>query len=1157
MSSTTTTRNIKVKISAEIDAFNKSMKDLSGKIKDAQKEFEGLSKAGEAMTGLGKKLMPVTVAIGGIATVSAKTAMDFEAGMKEVSAISNATGKDLEKLEKVAIDMGKSTKFSSIEASEGLKYFAMAGYSVDDMVSALPATLALATAGNTSLAETCDIVSDAMTGMGMSAKETSTFADIMASTTSSANTNISLMGETLKYVSPVAGAMGIDMKDLSVAIGLVGGAGIKGSQAGTALRAGLTNLVKPTKEMSKAMDKYGIELKKNEDGSINLMDTMVDMRSKLGDLDQATQTATIAQIFGKESMSAWASIINASDKDFTKLVENIYMSDGATRKLNESAKLSGTTLEEMQASMSVVNATFEEGIFDADGLSLALGAMAKAGYTGKEAGDALADGLSALSMPVKSVQEAMAQYGVEVVKNSDGSLNLKGTIEELRTELGGLDEDTRKQALSSIVGKENMEEWNAVISMSDKEFANLSNSIGGVTGSAEEMRQKMSEGAKGAITEMSSALQEVARTIGERLLPFIEKCADWVSKLANKFLDLDPRIQDTIVIFGLLVGAIAPLLIAVGTFVKLFGLMKIGAVALGKPILGLIGTFGGWGLAIVAVIAVIAGLIAYWDEIPEIAKKVAKAIGDAWNSAVEWTKEKWNAMIDFLSEWWNNLMSNIGTWISNVCKSIGDGWNNAVEWTKEKWNNMLDFISEWWNNLVSSIGEWISNVTQPLVDGWNTCVETTKEIWGKATEIVSNVWETLKNLVTVGVMFIAEIIKAGVQIILLPWSFIWENCKEYVIPIFETIANFISEKLELIKTFIKDKLDQAKEFFKEKFEQAKQKTIEIYTKIADTISEKLEKAKQFVSEKLEAVSNFFTEKWEKIKGKTTEIYTKISDSVKEKLDKAKSYAQEKTENIKNTISEKWNSAKDKTTEVYSNIASAVSDKLEQAKSHTSSKLSSIKDYFSSRFEQAKSTVVEKMNNIRQNIQDKLNSAKDVANNVINNIKSKFDVFGTVANNVKSKFDSIKTGITNAINNARDAVSNAINKIKSILGITLSFPKIKMPHFTISGKFSLNPPSVPKFSVQWYNKGAIFKRRTVLPGGIGVGDKAFGGVGHNPEVVAPLDKLKDMLFDNNTQQNSNLTLNISEFNNNRDYDIEKLADELAYYLQRKKAFGGAR
>lgn len=155
----TTTKNIKVKISAEIDQFNKSMKDLQKNLQDAGKQFSGITTAGESITNLGKKFLPVTAGVAAIGVASAKTAMDFEAGMKEVSAISGATGKDLERLEKVAIDMGKSTKFSSIESAEGLKYFAMAGYDTNAMISALPATLALATAGNTDLALTCDIVS--------------------------------------------------------------------------------------------------------------------------------------------------------------------------------------------------------------------------------------------------------------------------------------------------------------------------------------------------------------------------------------------------------------------------------------------------------------------------------------------------------------------------------------------------------------------------------------------------------------------------------------------------------------------------------------------------------------------------------------------------------------------------------------------------------------------------------------------------------------------------------------------------------------------------------------------------------------------------------------------------------------------------------------
>ena len=155
----------------------------------------------------------------------------------------------------------------------------MAGWKTQDMISGLPGILNLAAAGGTDLALTSDIVTDGLTAMGLTAKDTDKFVDIMASTCSNANTNIELMGETLKYVGPVAGSLGIEMDDLSVAIGLMGNAGLKGSNAGTALRAGLTNLVKPTKEMANAMKKYGVELVTNKDGSVDLMGTMTNLRT--------------------------------------------------------------------------------------------------------------------------------------------------------------------------------------------------------------------------------------------------------------------------------------------------------------------------------------------------------------------------------------------------------------------------------------------------------------------------------------------------------------------------------------------------------------------------------------------------------------------------------------------------------------------------------------------------------------------------------------------------------------------------------------------------------------------------------------------------------------------------------------------------------------
>ena len=334
-------------------------------LKDAQStlsEFTNQSNnAGTRFEALGSSLKTVgstiTTAVSlpllALGAGAIKTASDFEAGMSEVSAITGATGKDMEALEQQAKKLGATTKFSATDAAEGMKYFGMAGYKTDQIMSALPATLNLAAAGGTDLGIACDIVSDAMTGLGMSANETTKFTDIMAATITNSNTNIELMGETLKYVGPVAGTLGIGMGDLSVAIGLMGNAGIKGSQAGTVLRAGLTNLVKPTKEMKVAMEKYGIELVKNADGSINMMDTMENLRSTLGGLDQATQAQALSTIFGKEAMSGWAAIVNASEGDFNKLSEAIANSDG---KASDMAK---TMQDNLKGSIDNMKSAFE------------------------------------------------------------------------------------------------------------------------------------------------------------------------------------------------------------------------------------------------------------------------------------------------------------------------------------------------------------------------------------------------------------------------------------------------------------------------------------------------------------------------------------------------------------------------------------------------------------------------------------------------------------------------------------------------------------------------------------------------------------------------------------------------------------------------------
>ncbi|EGT4142619.1 phage tail tape measure protein, partial [Clostridium perfringens] len=179
-------------------------------------------------------------------------------------------------------------------AGEAMEYMAMAGWKTGDMLNGIEPILNLAIASGEELGTTSDIVTDALTAFGLSAKDAGMFSDVLAAASSNANTNVGMMGETFKYAAPVAGSLGYTIQDTALAIGLMANSGIKASQAGTALRAGLTNLVKPSKQMAKVIDKYGISLKNSNGEMKSFKEVMEDLRSKMGNLDKSTQAAAVS-----------------------------------------------------------------------------------------------------------------------------------------------------------------------------------------------------------------------------------------------------------------------------------------------------------------------------------------------------------------------------------------------------------------------------------------------------------------------------------------------------------------------------------------------------------------------------------------------------------------------------------------------------------------------------------------------------------------------------------------------------------------------------------------------------------------------------------------------------------------------------------------------
>lgn len=310
----------------------------------------GIGKIGSIAT---KGLAVLGGAVLACTGVVVKLGMDFESQMSKVQAISGATGDEIQLLTDKAKEMGAKTKFSATESAQALEYMAMAGWKTDDMLGGLEGIMNLAAASGEDLASTSDIVTDALTAFGMSASDSSHFADVLAVASSNANTNVGMMGETFKYVAPVAGALGFSAEDTALAIGLMANSGIKAGQAGTSLRAILSRIAKPTKEVQGAMDALNISMT-NSDGSMkSLNEIMGDLRNGFAGLSEAEQAEMASALGGQEAMSGLLAIVNASDSDFEKLESAIYSCDGAA------AQMADTMNDNLKGRLTVLKSSLE------------------------------------------------------------------------------------------------------------------------------------------------------------------------------------------------------------------------------------------------------------------------------------------------------------------------------------------------------------------------------------------------------------------------------------------------------------------------------------------------------------------------------------------------------------------------------------------------------------------------------------------------------------------------------------------------------------------------------------------------------------------------------------------------------------------------------
>ena len=968
-------------------------------------------KVGGTLTSVGQKLLPLSTGIAGLGVAAVKTTADFDSEMSKVSAISGATGTDLDKLRGKAREMGAKTKFSASEAAQGMQYMAMAGWKTQDMMDGLEGIMNLAAASGEDLASTSDIVTDALTAFGLSAKDSSHFSDILAAASSNANTNVSMMGETFKYAAPVLGSLGYTAEDAALAIGLMANAGIKSSQAGTALRGAITNLAKPTDTVAAAMDKYGISLTDSSGKMLSLRELMEQLRQKLGGLSEAEQAQAAAALFGKEAMSGMLAIINGSDKDFEKLAGAIDNCDGS------SEKMANTMNDNLQGQITILMSQLQE-------LAISFGEILMPKI--RDIVTHIQNFVDKLNAMDEGQKETILRIGMFVAALAPMLMGLGKVI----TSLGLITSPAAIvvgaiAAITAVI----IHLWNT-----NEDFRNTITAIW----------QKIKD-----------AFTTFAAGISERL-----------SALGITFSDVTSAIKT---IWDGFCNLLAPVLEAA------FNTIAIALQTAFNVILGIWDVFsavfsGDWSGAWEAVKGIFSSV---WDGLKEYFSTIIGAVKGVADVFLGWFGTNWETV-------WNGV------------KTFFEGiWNGISSFFEGIWNGISTFCTTVWNGIVTNVTAFCTTVH-----------DTISTIFNAVKDVVSNVWETIKNVVQVAIMFIVEVIKAAFELITVPFRFIWENCRDTIISVWETIKSAVQTAINFVKDNIITPVMNAISTTITTVWNAIQTT---FTTVINAIKSAVQTAWNFMKDNvitpvMNAISTTITTVWNTIK--TT--FTTVINAIKSAVQTAWNFMKD------SVITPVMNGIKTVITTVWNAIKTAVQTVVNAIKTTVQTVFNAVKTTVTTIWNAIKTGTSTAWNAVKTAVTTPINAAKSAVTSAINGIKSTISsVWNSVKSATSSTWNAIKTAITTPINAAKTAVGNAISAIRSKFNFSWSLPHLKLPHPSISGSFSLNPPSVPHFSISWYKNGGIMTKPTAFGA---AGDTLLAGGEAGAEAILPLKQFYDRLGD---------------------------------------------
>lgn len=684
------------------------------KIAAAGDKFE---KAGDSITNAGKQISVASAAVTGLGVAAVKTAADFDSAMANVAAISGATGDDLQALRDKAREMGEKTKFSASEAADAMSYMAMAGWKTGDMLSGIEGIMNLAAASGEDLATTSDIVTDALTAFGLTAEDSAHFADILAAASSNANTNVSMMGETFKYCAPVAGALGYSAEDVAEAIGLMGNAGIKSTQAGTALRTMMTKLQGELKLSGEALGEVTIQTA-NADGSMReLSDILADCRTAFSKMSESEAAAAAETLVGKNAMSGFLALMNSAPGDIDKLRNAIENCDGSAEdmaaimqdNLNGQLTILKSQLEELAISfgemlMPVIRkvVTAVQGFVDK--LNNMDEAQRKTIITIGLVIAALGPFLVILGTVISTVGKSMKAYASAAKGIKKLMVAVKsgtGIFGKLGTALGGI-----SAPVLAIV---------AVIAVLVAAFTHLWKTNDGfrenIIATWTQIKETVSNFCQGIVDRLNSlgfefsSITEVLKAVWDGfcnlLGPVFEGAFRFISDTLSTVLDV--------------------ILNTVDFFIAVFSGDWEGAWEAVKNIFSSI-----WN-----------GLVSWFTNILETIKGVLDValgwIGSSW-------EQVWSGVKNFFTNIWNGIKDFISSTINSISTTI----SNVITGIKTTVNNVFSAIKTTISNIFNGIKDTATSVWNAIKTAITTPIENAKEKVREAINAIKGFFSGLK-----------------------------------------------------------------------------------------------------------------------------------------------------------------------------------------------------------------------------------------------------------------------------------------------------------------------------------------------------------------------------------------------------------------------------